>query len=275
MKRIEPTANGAPYVILNIYDDDHRRNLMACRWVHISRFYSIEGNEAMFHNMPWVHVRFDLSTDKWIEQANPFDTSESLYQLCDPSFMYETYRHDPVAKLEMLRHGAQVDDVRDVFELADHFRVNLDLSTPESSQRTSWELLMEYSLRSTMFVVDQARQFLASQGKKLMVLLSYGSGNVQNALMGKPRFDQSLVEYLKGTGLTVVDTLTRHVDDYKSFRVSPEDYCKRYYIGHYNPAGNHFFTFAIKNALIDWLDPKPVTYSSEDVSIAESAAKLD
>src|ERR1041384_7086888 len=106
MKRIEPTADGAPYVILNIYDDDHRRNLMACRWVHISRFYSIEGNEAMFHNMPWVHVRFDLSTDRWTERANPFDTPESLYRLCDPAFMYETYRNDPVAKLEMLRHGA-------------------------------------------------------------------------------------------------------------------------------------------------------------------------
>jgi hypothetical protein len=35
-------------------------------------------------------------------------------------------------------------------------------------------------------------------------------------------------------------------------------------IGHYNPSGNHFFAFALKNSLIEWLDPKPLTYREGD-----------
>jgi hypothetical protein len=38
--------------------------------------------------------------------------------------------------------------------------------------------------------------------------------------------------------------------------------------------GNTFFAFAIKNAVLDWLDPKPLTYSGREVSVAEFAAKL-
>jgi len=51
-----------------------------------------------------------------------------------------------------------------------------------------------------------------------------------------------------------------HVEDYKSFNLSIEDYYKRYFIGHYNPAGNHFFAYSLKTKMVEWLDPKPVTY---------------
>ena len=51
-------------------------------------------------------------------------------------------------------------------------------------------------------------------------------------------------------------------------QLSAEEYCHRYYIdgygGHYNPAGNHFFAFAIKDALVEWLEPKPLTYQASD-----------
>jgi len=36
---------------------------------------------------------------------------------------------------------------------------------------------------------------------------------------------------------------------------------KRYYIGHYSPAGNHFFAYALKDMLIEWLEPKTISYS--------------
>ena len=35
---------------------------------------------------------------------------------------------------------------------------------------------------------------------------------------------------------------------------------QRFYIGHYNPRGNHFFAFAIKDDLVAWLDPRPPAY---------------
>ena len=29
-----------------------------------------------------------------------------------------------------------------------------------------------------------------------------------------------------------------------------------------SPAGNHFFAYAIKDTVLDWLDPKPITYQN-------------
>ena len=39
------------------------------------------------------------------------------------------------------------------------------------------------------------------------------------------------------------------------------DYLKRYFIGHYSPVGNHFFAYLIKDRIVEWLDPKPITYA--------------
>ena len=35
-------------------------------------------------------------------------------------------------------------------------------------------------------------------------------------------------------------------------------------IGHYSPRGNHFFAYAIKDHVVQWLDPKPITYQKLD-----------
>jgi len=58
---------------------------------------------------------------------------------------------------------------------------------------------------------------------------------------------------------TAVNNLV-HCEDYKDFNLSVGDYFKRYFIGHYNPAGNHFFAYALKDRVVDWLDPKPLPY---------------
>ena len=46
------------------------------------------------------------------------------------------------------------------------------------------------------------------------------------------------------------------------FKIDAKSYLERYYIGHYNPLGNQFTAFAIKNKLVEMLDPKPTAYPS-------------
>ena len=52
-----------------------------------------------------------------------------------------------------------------------------------------------------------------------------------------------------------------HADDYADFRCSIDEYLRRYYVGHYNPVGNQFQSFAIKDKLVALLDPKPAAYA--------------
>ena len=63
-------------------------------------------------------------------------------------------------------------------------------------------------------------------------------------------------EHLKALGVPVVDTLAKHKDDFAAFRLTPKEYVDRYYIGHYNPTGNHFFAHAIKDDLLSVVGPQ-------------------
>jgi hypothetical protein len=75
--------------------------------------------------------------------------------------------------------------------------------------------------------------------------------------------DQAFVDYLKEAELPYVDLLEAHVADADLFRGTPEEALARYFVGrygHYNPLGNHFCAFAIKDTLVRLLDPKPPAY---------------
>ena len=70
-------------------------------------------------------------------------------------------------------------------------------------------------------------------------------------------------------GMAVGDVVTVRIppedaygerDDELEFSVPIEEYLKRYYIGHYSPLGNFFTAFAIKDKVVEMLDPKPTPY---------------
>jgi hypothetical protein len=84
-------------------------------------------------------------------------------------------------------------------------------------------------------------------------------------LNNQPRYDQEIADHLAEETEPFFDMNVVHRHDYSDFNLSVEDYMKRYFIGHYNPAGNHFFAYSIKDKIVDWLDPKPITYR-DDVS---------
>jgi hypothetical protein len=93
-----------------------------------------------------------------------------------------------------------------------------------------------------------------------MVILSFGRGNIDKELRGMPRFDQSFVNWLKDKPYPVIDMRDFFCTDYKRFKTDINTYLKRYYIGHHNPAGNFFTAWAIKNRVVEWLDPPPGPY---------------
>ncbi len=81
-------------------------------------------------------------------------------------------------------------------------------------------------------------------------------------LSGGTRFDEEIAEFLDENDFNYIDMNLEHVEDFKSFNLSVNDYFKRYFIGHYSPAGNHFFAYSIKGRVVDWLTPKPIPYES-------------
>src|SRR5205085_2486159 len=81
---------------------------------------------------------------------------------------------------------------------------------------------------------------------------------------GGRRYDQEIVDFLAAEGYNVFDMNEVHLRDYRRSHLPYADYLKQYFIGHYNPRGNHFFAYSIKGKVVEWLDPRPISYRRAD-----------
>ena len=273
-RRIESGTLGSEYIILNIFYDGHVRSIDSSRRVRTFPMGTHVKDEIMFHATPWAHVRYNLEAGQWTECPSLCPTPASLRALCDPIQMYETFKNDQVIRLCVLMQGGRVRELGDLQVLAEVLELDVDLANVDHAQNDATILHMAYALRSTEYVLDLVQEWIAAEGKKLLVLLSYGYAKVRAAVTGKPRFDQSLIDYLDHNKILYVDSMQSHVDDYQSFCITLQQYIDRFYVGHYNPMGNHFFAFAVKNAIVNWLTPKLIAYKPGGRVMAEDIARL-
>lgn len=266
--REEATGQSCRHVVLNVWSDDHVRSIYAWRWIFI-RGYRLNlvahppepGEASMFHCNPWAHVAMDLEYARFEERGNPYPTPASLYRLCDPEHVYEAFHGDPVVQAFAAMEGAADVDLALLRRAADALGLTLDLDTLDAAAGAAPDLVTQMGMAASKFIIDKLLDFVQASGKRLLVLLSYSSDDVIRAIGGARRFDQPFVDALSRAGVCFVDTLAAHVADYASFRCTPEEYVSRYYIGHYNPHGNHFFAYAVKDEFVDWLAPRPPAYS--------------
>ncbi|MDP7278627.1 MAG: hypothetical protein QGG39_01915 [Candidatus Poribacteria bacterium] len=261
MVRTETTEDSAEYVILYVWGDDHLRNAMRCRYAVIYPWWDHQGGLA-FHNNFWTHLEIDLQTGQLREQENQLPTAKSLYRMTDADFMVEALQDDLMLQLcvatDVDPRSLQLERLN---RLADIFGLPaLNPNQPGQLVETAQQLKYAYGFAATKYVIDQAFSFCQRNKKKLMFLLLCPRVTRQ-LLEGKPRYDQEIVDYLDSLKLRYFDANLAHYRDFTDFSLSINDYMNRYYIGHYSPAGNHFFAYALKDMLIEWLEPKPISYS--------------
>ncbi|GAA4997453.1 hypothetical protein [Actinopolymorpha pittospori] len=91
---------------------------------------------------------------------------------------------------------------------------------------------------------------------------------VSDACAGEPRPDEEFVRGLDDLGIPYVDSLSAHRGDYAAFSITPEEYRRRYYNGHYTPSGNHLFAFMVKSTFLRWLEPTPPAYAAKSSPLA-------
>ncbi|MEQ7004822.1 hypothetical protein ABN028_01360 [Actinopolymorpha sp. B17G11] len=267
LRRTEATDAGAEYVVFNIFLDDHYRSLDAYRRLRVGHgWWEMHRSQrtSMFHANPWVHVRFD-GAGQLVERPNSCPTPESLYQLCDRDFLIDSYDNDLVVQLLVGQRTRDFDFLAQHTETAAALGLSLDLTSEADRERAATEFYDRCAFRASIILLDRMRSALAEQGKKLLVLLSYPGDAVADACAGKPRPDAEFVTLLDDLGIAYVDSLTMHVADYAAYTTTPEEYIDRHYIdgGHYSPAGNHYFAFAVKPAFVRWLQPRPPSYATD------------
>lgn len=260
----EETRTPARYIIFNIYDDDHFRNLHG--WRNVRLGYTTGMWPAVLGStMPYVVA--NPATRQFTEFKNPCPTPESVRNLSDADWVFGRFRDDFVLKIVLAQRDPGAGSLQPSYdvieELAGEHGLRVSIETPEELKRTATELYTRAALFATMRIIEKIEHYASSQGKQVLFVLSYGQGNAARVLQTGERFDQSLLDFLDEKRLPYVDLMEAHGRDYAQFKITVDEYIKRYWIGHYNPRGNFFQAFAIKDKLVELLDPKPISYSTD------------
>jgi hypothetical protein len=253
MKR-EEARLPADLLILNIYDDDHYRNLDAWRNIRVHKH-----PQHIESTLPHLHV--NLGTGDCAEMPNPGPSQEAYYKLCDLDWVENRFEDDFVLNI-MLAHanakqGNPAAAYEEILDLATTHGIETRLDRSKTADALASDLFTETALRSSMHVVEQVEAFAREKGKKVLYVLSFNGGKIAERIKTGARFDQPFVDFLRERKLPVVDLMEAHVKDYANFSCDIKTYLKRYYVGHYNPRGNLFTTMALKGSVMDMLDPKP------------------
>ena len=274
MRRTETGELGGQYVILYIWGDDHCRSVMRSRHAATHRVWDDE-NGYLFHGNFWANVELDLDSGRFVERECLLPTPESLYRMCDADFMVEALRDDLMVMLYGMEHFGVEGDVDRLDRLAQHLGADAIVETdPDARQASVRALKTAYGFAASRYIVEEADRFVKANAKQLLICLLCPTATDQ-LLRGLPRYDQDFADYLRDGGFRVFDMNEVHRQDHAAFNLCVEDYKRRYWIGHYGPAGNHFFAYSLKNVVVDWLEPKPCTYLGEGISGGKPLSSAD
>jgi hypothetical protein len=273
--RNEATDMSAEYIIFNIWGDDHLRSVYSWRWLAFPDNVLESMSGTMFHANPWVHARLD-DQGKLLEQDSLCPSEESLYRLCDLDFLMDSFAGDEIVHLLFAQETGSILDQSILERTAVNCGYRFEkMTTEEAVKKNARQLLHTYAIRVGINVMERLQEYCIQKEKHLMVLLSYPVGAVWHACNRSSRDDPDNVDWhpayfkshLEERGIPVVDSLPAHVSEYDTFKLTAKEYVDKYYIGHYTPRGNHFFAYAIKDAVRNWLQPQPPAYQNDDTPL--------
>ena len=264
--RREAEDKNSKYVILYMWGDDYVRSVFRCRYVTYYTHWNDYGG-YMFHGNFWSNIEMDLDSGLLAEKKSRISNKVDVYNMSDPDFMYENLKDDLMVQLHLLTGNivnADVD-VKGLDRLAEILDVpGVDFGSEESMRRSANDLKNKYSFAATKYILGKTQDFCRKYDKNLLLIHFDPYGVLRPMIRGESRYDQEIIDFIEENDFLFFDMNRVHVEDFKKFKIPLDEYMQRYFIGHYNPSGNHFFAYAMKDTLVDWLDPKPITYQQED-----------
>ncbi len=251
MLKVEPQRN-AKHIILNIYEDDHYRNLDAWRSIRVGA-----GSNCGF-TLPHLAVNMKANRCEPVENLLPI--RDTVVQLRNAEYRETTFADNPILRLRMALRYRQPIASNLVREIAASFGFPENQIPDAPPQTQVRKIHTEAALFATSRIIEWTEDYVRRNDKKLMLILSFGRNRVKDVLTDKARFDQTLVEQLADKPYPVVDMREAFAADYRSFKGDADTFLAPYYVGHHTPKGNFFTAWAIKNQVTQWLSPPPAPY---------------
>jgi len=265
MLKEEATKNKAKNIIFYIWGDDHQRSLLQSRYMAIKAWNDKMDPGYSFHGNFWPYMDFDLKTGQFTEHDNKLNSAKLLYKMTDAEWMYANLKDNLALQALLYIQGYTSDvDVEKMTLLAKWLKVDFDAADKDNLALNLENLLNKLGYAANNFILEKLKMYAEKNNKNLLIVI-FDPYKVTNAIMmDQPRPDQEMVDYLQKEKFNYFDMNVIHANDFKKGNLSMNDYYAKYFVGHYDPMGNMFFAFSIKNQLVNWLHPKPLTYQNSD-----------
>jgi len=253
----EEEKTPAEYIIFNIFEDDHKRNLDSWRNIRVRKH-----PQHIESTLPYVKV--NVAEDKIIEFPNPCPTKNSLYQLCDLDKAYKLFKDDFVLNIMVTHKNSKNKNANEAYsnldELIKIHGIATKLDHYNSISEKAAAIHLNAALLTTTKIVEKIEVFAKKHNKKTLYVFSYPAKSIAKFITEGTRADSDFIEFMKNNKLNYVDLLEAHASDFSEYRLEIKDYLRKYFIGHYNPLGNFFCASRIEGKLIKLLNPKPFPY---------------
>ena len=253
----EEQRTPAEYIVFNIYSGDHKRNLDSWRTMRTRK-------HVRFIEPTLPYVKVHVKEETFIECKNPCPTPESVYKLCDIDQVYEMFRDDFTLHIMLAHLNSKVKNpyqaYSDIMSLATTHGIVTEVDNIDTLVQTAEELHNRSALFSTRKIIEKIEGYAMTNNKKVLYVLSHPASTIARYAEEGKRWDQPFVDYMRMHNLPFVDLMDSHMQEHSSFKGEIREYLQKFYIGHYNPRGNLFCAFAIKDKLLELLDPKPFPY---------------
>ena len=150
----------------------------------------------MFHGNFWSNIEIDLETGKLEEKENLLPTTESLYKMTDPDWMYEALSDDLALQMYLYKNS-QISNIaiQQLKTLSKHLKCPVDFDS-DSLRPSVAKLLDKYSFEATKHILVKAKEFVRTNNKKLMVIIFDPYRVTRPLLQGGKRYDQEIVDFL-------------------------------------------------------------------------------
>jgi len=255
--RDEEERTPAEYIVFNVYEDDHKRNLDAWRNIRVRK-------HPQHIEAPLPYIKVNLKDGTFSEQKNPCPTRESLYDLCDPDKAFYLFGNDFALRIMLAHRNAESENpdaaYDDLMTLSRTHGIDTRIDESRTVAAEAEKLHSQAALFSSQKILKKIADYITSNNKKILFVLSYSPKTIAQFYETGIRSDQPFIESLISHGFPYIDLMAAHIEDAKKFDLGIKDYLSQYFIGHYNPRGNFFCAFALKDKLLELLDPKPAAY---------------
>ena len=257
MLREEERTPGS-VIIMNIFADDHLRNLDS--WRNIRAKKHPQHIEA---TLPYLKV--DMKKGIIKECENPCPTPDSYYKLCNINDAYKIFRDDFVLKIMIAHQKSGSDNPQkqyaSLMDLTKTHGIETKIDTGSTLSETADKIHREAALFSSKLLVEKIEDYAEKNNKKVLWILSYPPSYIGKHYREGIRWDKEFIDFMVSKNVPLIDLSQLHLDDFENYKIDFEKYLSAHFVGHYNPRGNFFCAHAVRDKLIKMLDPKPLSYA--------------